>query len=75
MEEPFYIFPIQGFCNNIYENTHKIIDWEPNGVKKNVDRVKAAAADASEVRTGGGKISEEGEKMGHVTYPNIPRCI
>ena len=49
MEEPFYIFPMQGFCNKIYENDHEIIGWVPNEGKKNVERGTAVTADESDV--------------------------
>ena len=58
MEEPLYIFTMKGFCNNIYNNSHKIIGWDPNEVKKKLERVTAVMVDVSGVGTGGGRISE-----------------
>ena len=51
LEEPFSIFPMQGFYNNIYENSHKLIFWDTNYVKKNVERVTVVMLDASDVST------------------------
>ena len=36
LEEPFYDFPMQSFCNNIYHNSHKIIGWDTSKCKNNI---------------------------------------
>ena len=51
LEEPFSIFPMQGFCNNIQNCSHKIIFWDTNEGKKNVDRGAVVMADSIYVGT------------------------
>ena len=51
---------MQGFCNNIYNNDHKIIGWDPNKGKKNVESGTLVTADVSEVDTGVGSMLEGG---------------
>ena len=75
MEEPFSIFTMQGFCNNIYGNYREIIGWGPNNLKNNVDRVTALTADASDIGTEGGGIPEGEVKMVQGTYFSIPRRL
>ena len=75
MEETFSIFPIQGFCNHIYGNAHKIIDWGPNYEKKNVERGTDLASDMSDIGTEGGSIPEEEVNMVQGTYFSIPRRL
>ena len=56
LEEPLYIFPMQGFCNKIYNNYLKIVVWDTNEGKKNVERGTSVTADASDVGAGGAII-------------------
>ena len=42
---------MQGFCNNIYDNAHGIIGWDPNKVNNNIERVMLVTTDASDVGT------------------------
>ena len=49
---------MQGFCNNIYDNAHKTIGWDPNEEKKNIERGTEVTADESDVGTGGGRMYE-----------------
>ena len=72
LEEPFSILPMQGFCNKIYDNAHEIISWDPNKGKKNI---KMGTADASDVETGGGSMSEGEVKMVQGTYSTVPRRL
>ena len=72
LEEPFSILPMQGFCNKIYDNAHEIISWDPNKGKKNI---KMGTADASDVGTGGGSMSEGEVKMVQGTYSPVPRRL
>ena len=51
LEEPLYIFPMQGFCNKIYNNYLKIVVWDTNEGKKNVERGMSVTYDVSEVGT------------------------
>ena len=57
MEEPFAIFPMQGFCNNIYNNAQEIIGWDPREGNKNVERVTEVIDDVIDVGTGGGILA------------------
>ena len=57
LEDIFSIFIVQVFCNNINNNSHDIIGWDPNKGKNNVDRVTLVTVDASEVFTGVGSMS------------------
>ena len=59
LEEPFSIFAIKGFCNEIDDNDHEIIGLGPNKGKNNVDRGTAVTVDGSDVGTGVGSLSEE----------------
>ena len=63
LEEPFSIFSMQGFCNNIYDNAHDIIVWDPRMETKYVERETTVMVDVSEVVTGGEIILEGGVKM------------
>ena len=72
LEEPFSIFPMQGFNNNIYDNYYKIIGWVTNEEKNNVERVTEVTADVSDLGTGGGRISEGWVNMVQGMYLNIP---
>ena len=56
MEEPLYISPMQGFCNKVYENDHRIIGWDPNEGEKNFDMIMVVMEDASDVGTGVGRM-------------------
>ena len=58
LEEPFSIFPMQGLCNNIYNNSHEVIGWDTNEGKKNVDTGTAVTVDESDVDNGGGRMLE-----------------
>ena len=44
---------MKGFYNKIYDYYHDIIGWDTNKDKKNVERVTAVMANASDVGTGG----------------------
>ena len=69
LEEPFSIFPMQGFCYKIYDNSHYIIGWDSKKGKENVDRGTSVMADTSDVGTGGGVRMLEGEdNMAKGTY-------
>ena len=57
MELHLSIFPIQYFCNKLYENARNIIGWDPNKVKNNLERLTAVMVDASDVGNGGGIMS------------------
>ena len=48
---------MQVFWNNIYENAHKIISWNPNKGTKNVEKGMEVTADASDIGTEGGILS------------------
>ena len=62
LEEFFSIFPMQGFCNKIYDNSHEIIGWDPNKGNNNFDGVTAVMSDESDVDTVGGRMLEMGVK-------------
>ena len=68
LEETLYIFPMQGFCNNIYDNVYETIGWYCNDGKKNVERGILVMVDASDVGTGVESMSKGGVKMVQVTY-------
>ena len=75
LEEPLSIFPMQGFCNNIYANSQKIIGWDTNKGDNNVQKAMAVMTDLSDVGTGLGIISEGWVKMLQVTYTSITSRI
>ena len=56
LDEPFYIFTMQCFCNNIYNNVHKIIGWYPNKGNKNVERWTVVTENSSDIGTGRGSM-------------------
>ena len=72
LEEPLSILPMQGFWNKIYYNVHDIIGWDPNEVKNNVERIIVVEADASDISTGRGIISEGEVEMVQGTYSPYP---
>ena len=59
---------MQGFCNQIYKNSHEITSWYPDEGKKNVNR---GVADAITVGTGGGMIKEGEVNIVQGTYLHI----
>ena len=75
LEEPLYIFYIQGFCNNIYNNAHKIIGWDPKKWNNNAERGTVVMANASDVGTGGGRMSEGDTNRVQGMYSPIPRNL
>ena len=75
LEEPFSIFPMQGFCYKIYDNSHEIIGWGTNEGKNNIERGAAVKADASEIGTGVGSMLGGKVKMVMGTYLPIPSFL
>ena len=75
LEEIFSIFPMQGFYNKTYENSHETIGWYPNEDKNNVERGTSVTVDASDIGTGGWSMSEVGVKMVQGTHSPIPICL
>ena len=63
---------MKGFCNNIYNNVHDIIGWDPNEGNNNVERRTALAADARDVGDRGSGMSEGGVKMVLSKHSPIP---
>ena len=63
---------MQGIYNNIYDNVHNIIGWDPNEGKKNVERGTEVTADASDIGTGGGSMSQGEVNMVKGTYLHTP---
>ena len=47
---------MHSFLNNIYNNSHKIIGWDPNKSNKYVERLRVVTAGVSGVGTGGGRL-------------------
>ena len=72
LEELFSIFPNEGFCNKIYNNSHEIIGWDHNKGKKNIERGMTMMADASDIGNGGGGMLEGEVNRVQVTYLTIP---
>ena len=72
LEQSFYILTMQGIYNNIYDNVHNIIGWDPNEGKKNVERGTEVTVDANDIDTGWERILEEKVKMSQVSYSAIP---
>ena len=67
---------MQGFYNNIYNNYHEIIGWDPRKGKKTVDIVTSVMADVSEISTGKGSMLEEEVKIvqgNFLNYVRVPR--
>ena len=54
---------MQGFCNYIYKNAHKIIGWDTNRGKKNVNRGTSVTVDAIGIGTGEGSMMEREVSM------------
>ena len=75
LEEPFFIFPMQGSWNKIYVNSHEIIGWGTNEGKNNIERGTAVKADASEIGTGVGSMLGGKVKMVMGTYLPIPSFL
>ena len=51
LEELLSIFPVQVFCNNIYDNDHEIIGWYPKEGNNSLERGTEVTVDASGVGT------------------------
>ena len=47
---------MKGLYNKIYDNDHKIIGWDTNEGKKNVERITVVTVDESDVINGEGSM-------------------